>query len=687
MRGVMVALVLVLSLAAPVQARAGFSVEGEVPRFEEVACEALGAAIPPAEAITCGYLIVPERHQDPSGATLRLGVVILARHAPDGRGDADTPPLVIAHGGPGGSALETYPRVLAGHALRETRDIVLFDQRGSRYTEPNLLCPEILEATVATLQEDLAPEEALQRDIEASLACDQRLFNEEGLDLGAFNSLENAADVEALRVALGYEQIDLYGISYGSLLTFHVLRDYAEGLHSIIIDGVVPPQVNFLTAVPASAERAYDALFTACAADPACAKAYPDLARVFFDTVARLNVTPDTIRLTDIETGETYEAVLDGDWVQSALFEMLYLTEMIPALPRTIYDIAEGDYKLLADIQGLLIFDRAMSHGAYFSILCAEDADYTEEDIVTAGVDPRILRLEVRDVASILDVCAAWHTVALGDRVDAPVFSDVPALVLSGAFDPITPPQFAEAAAETLSQRYVFTFPNGGHGSLASGACQDQVIADFLEDPTTAPDDSCIAALAPVFYTPRNTLAFPVIMPLLNLDAQAWLGAGLFGLGLLGVLSAFLVYPGVWLFKALRRPRPAPGGAVAYDSAATVLPPGLEVAQGPKLMPWLAMGHGLLGVIFAGGLVFVVVRMILANEMRIYFGVAASWWPLFVLPLVIALFTALMAVVCVQAWRVKAGSVWRRLYETVLMLAAGATLVPLVLSGALGVFW
>jgi hypothetical protein len=378
------------------------------------------------------------------------------------------------------------------------------------------------------------------------------------------------------------------------------------------------------------------------------------------------------MRVRDVETGETYEAVLDGDWLQSALFEMLYLTELIPALPRTIYNVAAGDYKLLSDIQGLLLFDRSMSHGAYFSILCAEDADYTEADIRTAGVDPRILRLEARDAASILDVCAAWHTDELGDAVDAPVVSDVPALVLSGAFDPITPPHFAATAAETLRQSYVFTFPNGGHGSLASGACQDQIIADFLDDPGVAPDGGCVAEMVPMFYTPQNTLDLPVIMPLLNMDAQAWAGAGIYVLGMLGVLSAFLVYPIVWLVKLLRRQQ---GGWRDTPTA------------GSPLAPLLAMGHGLLSVIFAGGLVVVVVRMVLANEMRIYFGVAVSWWPLFILPFVIVLLTLLMGVMCVHAWRDKRGSIWRRLYDTALTLAAGVTLVPLALSGALSVFY
>jgi pimeloyl-ACP methyl ester carboxylesterase len=684
-------LVLVLSMAGtPVAAQ-----EGEVPRFEEAACETLGAPIPPEDAITCGYVVVPMFHQDPTGETVRLGVAILERRDPA----SDAPPLVIAHGGPGGSALEIYAQILAAHPLREQRDIVLFDQRGSRYTEPALMCPEIRDVTLATLDRDLPLEVELERSVEVSLACDQRLHAVEGIDLRAFNSLENAADVNALRVALGYRQIDLYGVSYGSLLTFHVLRDYAHGLRSIIVDGVVPPQVNFLTEIPVSIERAFDALFTACAADPACHKAYPNLEAVFFGAVARLNVEPHMIDLMDMETGKTYEAALDGDWLQSALFEMLYLTELIPALPRMIYDIAGGDYRMLADIQAMLVFDRTMSHGAYFSMLCAEDADYREEDIKTAGVDPRILRLEVRDVASVLDVCEGWHTVPLGDVVDAPVVSDVPALVLSGAFDPIAPPQFAEVAAETLSQSYVFTFPNGGHGALAGGTCQDQIILDFLEDPTRAPDSQCIGTLAPMFYTPENTLMFPAVRQILHADPQTWRGVIVFTLGVLVLSSAFLVYPVIWLFKVLRRQR-RESRAKALARVETLL--SLEEEKGapvgtsepppaygplPWLEPALAMGLIALHAIFAGGLVIVMFRMIFANEMRIYFGVAASWWPLFTVPPLALVFTGLMTAVSLRAWHVRFGSVWRRLYYAGLTLTAWAVLVPLVLSDAMEVLW
>ena len=213
--------------------------------------------------VECGYLVVPETHSQPQGKTIRLAVVILKSISSNPRPD----PLIMMQGGPGGSTIYTYAeRLLSGSRLLADRDIILFDQRGTLYSQPALTCPEIFDLTIQTLNQNLSTEESLRLYEKATLACRERL-SASGINLSAYNSFENAADVADLRNALNYPEVNLYGVSYGTLLALHVMRFHPQGIRSVILDGVVPPQVNFLLEAPHTQDQAFTHLFEACAKD------------------------------------------------------------------------------------------------------------------------------------------------------------------------------------------------------------------------------------------------------------------------------------------------------------------------------------------------------------------------------------------------------------------------------------
>ncbi|NJN99513.1 MAG: alpha/beta hydrolase [Anaerolineales bacterium] len=218
----------------------------------------------------CGYVTVPEQHRDPDGPTIRLAVAILPSTAENPAPD----PLFMAQGGPGGSSLELFPLFMLNNPIREERDIVIFDQRGTLYSEPNLLCPELDKLTKETLELDLSKEEGEKLSQEAYQACGDRLTGA-GVNLSAYNSLENAADVNAVRAALGYEQINFYGVSYGTLLGLHTMRDFPEILRSVVLDAVVPAQGSFLNQTARSANRAFKEVIQLCADDSGCNAAIP----------------------------------------------------------------------------------------------------------------------------------------------------------------------------------------------------------------------------------------------------------------------------------------------------------------------------------------------------------------------------------------------------------------------------
>lgn len=669
-------------------------------RFMPVDCAAfpLPGEAHPDERWVCGYLTVPAEHAKPDGPTIRLAVVILKA-----TGQSPQPePLIMAQGGPGGSTIDTYASLLSAHPLRQARDIVLFDQRGTLYSQPVLYCKEIDDLTIRTLDQDLTPEESERLNLEAMTACHQRL-TQQGINLSAFDSLENAADIEALRQALDYQQINLYGVSYGTLLALHYMRLYPGSLRSVILDGVVPPQTNFILTVAKTEDQSFTRLFSTCQADPVCNKEYPNLEQVFFDLVDQLNKTPARITVTDMDTQKSYPGtVIDGDTFQWLTFQMLYVSSLVPALPRIIYDAKQGNFDVASRILAILLFDHSTSYGMYYSVICAEDADFSPQDQDLSGVRPQVAKMEERGPQEILDTCKAWNVEPLASQVDDPVQSDVPTLLLSGAFDPITPAANAETVAATLSHSYSFVFPTGGHGQLVGDKCADGIAQAFLNNPTRQPDAACIQeSPAPAFYTSRTVIEMPSLLRILNLDWAASLPFLVLILGALFLLTAFLVFPIAWLVnQAQAKPSHLPAAPAPYPSSAIDLGSGLpadwdnpspawqpEKPAPPsiwrRISSWVALQQSMLLPIFLTALTVVIVQMVNNNDNRFFYGLAGEARPWFILPVLFALLSLLMLVIMVMLWARHEGSIGRRLYYSLLALTALVCTIALASSGML----
>jgi pimeloyl-ACP methyl ester carboxylesterase len=621
----------------------------------------LPLGLKPGADFVCGYLTVPEQHSQPDGPSIQLAVVIL-------KSTGSTPhpdPLVMAQGGPGGSTIHTYATLLLDSPLRRGRDIVLFDQRGTLRSKPALLCPENLDLTLRTIEQNLGREEEERLSDEALMQCRARLLRE-GVNLSAYDSLENAADVEALRVALGYDKINLYGVSYGTLLALHVVRNFPSGLRSVILDSVVPPQVNFLEQAARSENRALTEFFGACAADARCNANYPNLERVFYEQVQQLDRQPARVPMTDPETGVTYQAVVRGDTFQGLFFQMLYATELLPLLPQLIYDARNGRYETFGQIASLFVFERTIAEGMYYSVACAEDADFDPANAADPQLRPQIAERAVHDAQHLVELCRRWDVEPLGPAVDRPVEGDVPTLVLTGRFDPITPPAFGAQAAETLRNSYLFTFPDSGHGIFPSEPCAEQVIAAFLDDPQARPDDTCLASRGPPrFVAPGDALRLPSLVGLLNLERSSQFRLVVFGGALLMLLSAWIVLPLAWLIRLIRgRPR-------------------ASAARLARAMPWLALLNGALLAFFAVALV-VGVALNREQQALLLVGVPRDLAWLFVLPIVSALLSILMLAGVATAWRGGTWSLASRLYRSLLALAAVVCVGVLAVWGMVG---
>jgi pimeloyl-ACP methyl ester carboxylesterase len=482
-----------------------------VPVFEADACPfQLPTGQSEGETVECGYLLVPEDRADPDSPDIHLAVAIF-RH-PDGASGPD--PIIFLSGGPGVSPLElirlTFEAAFAP-VMAAQRDIILLDQRGVGLSQPALDCPEVTELSLELMDAELdgrevGDQERLDLLLEALLACEEELS---GLaDLSAYNTAANAADINDLRLALGYDQVNLWGNSYGTRLALEVMRDYPDGVRSAVLDAVYPPDVNLYLEAPDNVNRAFNVLFDNCAADPACSAAYPDLRAVFYATVERLNASPASVEITDLSTGESYPALLGGDSMLGFLFSYLYKSELLPLLPQIIYNASQDDFSLILQIQGaLLVQQGAASQGMQFSVQCHDEIPFTTAEAFDERLTgyPELAPLFERSILGKLSfaVCAEWDSGQAGEMENQPIASDIPTLVLVGEYDPVAPPAWGRHAAGTLTNNFFFEYPGIGHGATSSECPRDMMIA-FLNDPATEPDDACIGEMQLEFTLPTD---------------------------------------------------------------------------------------------------------------------------------------------------------------------------------------
>lgn len=459
-----------------------------IPTFQHAACPfTVGAGLVEGQQVSCGYVSVPENHASPTGKMVRLAVAIF--RAPQYMHSVDPAPVLRLEGGPGGSSLDALARFITAQNYRTLifdHDLILFDQRGVGYSTPLLDCPEI--TTIAT--------NPLVMDIKTVRTCYDRLVAE-GINLSNFTTLQNAADVADLIHALGYRQMTLYGVSYGTRLALTVLRLYPQVVRATVLDSVYPPTHN-RDELASAAQRAFTLLFQRCAQQAACNAKYPHLQSVFYRLVDELNAHPIRFTYTIPGTKEHLTiASYSGNNLITAIYANFYVSITIPFLPNLIYQV-----KAQAEAHPSVAYSAApasvISWGMFFSTECSEDWSFlTEQDILNSlqGVTPQLAKVFGAREQSEYHICQFWKVRPVPVVQKQPVFSALPALVLAGEYDQITPPSNGREVAHDLSNSVFFLFPNVGHGVLYSSTCADQIISAFENHPDQRPKSACLAQM------------------------------------------------------------------------------------------------------------------------------------------------------------------------------------------------
>ncbi|MGD8814686.1 MAG: alpha/beta hydrolase [Anaerolineales bacterium] len=454
------------------------------PVFERAACQ---FDVPPGYVVDCGYLTVPEDRSQSEATTIRLHFAVFKSTGLDPAPD----PVIHLYGGPGGSLLDNVAFYMqaGGDEILQKRDYVMFNQRGTRYADPFLDCPGSAELAWEAAREGLNFAERDAKSIEFMRACQQEFLNQ-GVNLAAYNSVENAADVRDLSLVLGYEQVNLYGVSYGARLALTVMRDHPDIVRSAIIDSGYPTQVYINNEFALSAARAFDLIFDSCEADFDCRTTYPDLETTFYRVVDTLNADPVRVSLSQ---GTVF---IDGDNIIDLTFGSLYTfygSDGVTWIPHMITIADQGNLSYLTQAFEVMFAEDDFSEGMYYSVICREEVpEGSYENARALAAD---LPSQIRDhyvSPSMFAICEAWASGGISPDSKQPIYSSIPTLVLTGQYDPITPPPYNQLVASTLSDSFFYEIPGIGHGAMRGSECALEIGLQFLDDPTIEPDDSCI---------------------------------------------------------------------------------------------------------------------------------------------------------------------------------------------------
>jgi pimeloyl-ACP methyl ester carboxylesterase len=495
-----VALVALCSVVACARAPSGHQPSGPAggASFQSTTCPQPNIAGFPdldfPSGVQCGYLTVLENRAKPDGRRIRIFVM----RAPAVSATPRPDPIVYLSGGPGGAG-SFEVAFMVKHGLNADREVIFVDQRGTHRSDPLLACPEWERFLYDSVSVPFAAESTTARDSAAIQTCRDRLAAT-SVDLAAYNSTENAADIADLRAALGIDAWNVYGVSYGSRLALTVLRDHPKGIRTVILDSVSPATNNIVEKWWSAPASSFKAIFAACAAQPACAAAYPNLEADFTATVNRLDTTPAVAQVKD--GSSTVTVNVDG-------FALAYTVIMASergdasGVPRMIAEIARGDPSAVAAaylaLRGPSEFIGLAGSGLAVTVFCAESANLTTEAATLAkakaalpGFPERVLRVQPKQ-GRLFTECPIWNVGKAAPSVTAPTVSDVPVLILEGAFDAATAPEWVDLITPDLKNSQLVAFPFTGHSVLGKSTCALSIMAAFLDNPTKPVDQTCAA--------------------------------------------------------------------------------------------------------------------------------------------------------------------------------------------------
>lgn len=455
-------------------------------------------SVPEGEAALCGTVAVPERRERSGSGSFRLPVAVLLSTARQPAAD----PVLFLEGGPGASpfgsseAVEERMEVWweLSAPFRRSRNVILFDPRGVGRADPDTDCPELDSVGASPRARPMSREQRASAERAAVTTCVNR-FKAVGLDGALFSTPIAADDALDVATALGAQRVNLFAVSYGTRVALEILRRQGSRVRSAVLDSVYPPDVNAQEEAPWLAQRAFRRLFDDCAANRACRAAYPNLEKRFLDLVERLDRAPVDLVISDFEARRALR--LTGASVIAAGLEAMSTGEAVPSLPAMIDRATRGRYDAVAEwAPTSWLGDSEIADGLAFSVECRETVNPADPSRRAESARRYAPYGTIAADDPSQRVCRQWPAGQQEPLERLPVASPVPVLLLSGAYDPVTPPEWGERAAATLPKSRHLVFRGAGHLVTSGEDCAMAAAVTFVES-ETLPANACPGAAKP----------------------------------------------------------------------------------------------------------------------------------------------------------------------------------------------
>jgi pimeloyl-ACP methyl ester carboxylesterase len=419
----------------------------------------------------CGKYEVYENRQSQHGRKIALNIMLLPATA----AKLEPDPFFALAGGPGQSATEAYPPVGFVSKIREHRDVVLVDQRGTGKSNQLQCSLQKIDDAQSILGEPYSLEKIRE--------C--RSESEKKADPTQYTTSIAADDLDEVRNAMGFEKINVFGGSYGTKAALVYLRLHGDHLRTVTLEAVASPQYLIPLPFAKTVQTSVDRVIARCAADADCHRDYPDLRKEFDTVLSRLDQSPAHFEI------KNQSVTLSREMFVSKLRGLLYIPQFVSAFPLMIHSAYEGNWSpyggTVLALAGAL--ENAVARGASFAAICAEDVPALTEAVIRRGTQGTYLG--DTQVRRYQKYCQAWGTAgAIPKDFYAPVRSRVPVLLISGMLDPATPPEMAQQAAHDLVNSRLIAIKEGTHGT--GSPCIDGIISEFVQQGSAAGlDASC----------------------------------------------------------------------------------------------------------------------------------------------------------------------------------------------------
>ena len=414
----------------------------------------------------CTRMSVPENRALPNGRKISLAIAWLPA-----KGDAEADPVFLIAGGPGQSALESFPMLAAELTdVRKKRNLILVDQRGTGGSN-KLACPDT--------QGDDAFSKGDLRDMDKIKAYAQRCAQSLAAhaDLRFYSTSDGIADLDAVRAAIGADKINLYGVSYGTRVAQQYAKRYPQHTRTVTLDGVVPNSLVLGNEFAKNLESSLDRQFALCTAEKACGDKLGNPRQRLNDLLALVDKTPPTVRYRDAVTGESREEKLTRDRIAMLARMFAYAPTVAGVLPLELFEAAQGRYEPIMALSNLLssTLGESITSGMELSVVCTEDGSEQRVDPSDSG---SLLGTDITN--AIQAQCSVWPHGQRPADFRQPLTGSVPVLLMSGEFDPVTPPRYGDEVLASLSNARHLVVRGQGHNVLPVG-CLPKLFASFVD--------------------------------------------------------------------------------------------------------------------------------------------------------------------------------------------------------------